>query len=82
LYRKRESLEGKLKAKSQQKRKIVVAILILIAVIADYLFINAISQTTRQFDTGNMSIAVLPFENLSSESEQDYFSDGLTGRHY
>ena len=36
---KRESLEGKLKAKSPQKRKIAVALLILIAVIAGILYL-------------------------------------------
>ena len=75
---KRESLEGKLKAKTQQKRKIAVALLILIAVIAGIFIYKSYFTSNEIVDTGNLSIAVLPFENLSSESEQDYFSDGLT----
>jgi TolB-like protein/Tfp pilus assembly protein PilF len=36
------------------------------------------SSPTPPAATGRIMIAVLPFENLSGSSDQDYFSDGLT----
>src|SRR5207237_10127633 len=35
-------------------------------------------QTPRQSEAATKSIAVLPFVNMSSDKEQDYFSDGVS----
>ena len=34
--------------------------------------------TSKAADTGKPSIAVLPFTNMSGDSEQEYFADGIT----
>ena len=36
------------------------------------------ADETASLDAGKPSIAVLPFQNLSAESGQEYFSDGIT----
>src|SRR5207237_558622 len=36
------------------------------------------TRTPRQSEAATKSIAVLPFVNMSSDKEQDYFSDGLS----
>jgi TolB-like protein/DNA-binding SARP family transcriptional activator len=56
----------------------------LVAVIAIFLFYEFVlpaGTTTAQQQTspaGTIAIAVLPFTNLSSDAEQEFFSDGMT----
>lgn len=38
----------------------------------------AVADPLATFDPGKPSVVVLPFENLSGESDQRYFSDGIT----
>jgi len=45
----------------------------LVALIAGYLMVRRVWPTG-----GRTMLAVLPFQNLSGDSEQDYFSDGMT----
>src|SRR5579864_1504087 len=44
-----------------------------------YRFIAPVSQPQASLRSGEkLMLAVLPFENLSGSSEEDYFADGLT----
>lgn len=54
-----------------------IATYISIVVIIGLLMINILSRE-KKFEELERSIAVLPFENLSSDEEQAWFSDGIT----
>ncbi len=51
--------------------------ILLIAVLGGY-FLRSHSRTRPQLSSGRLMLAVLPFENLTGDAAQDYFSDGLT----
>ncbi|HEX4666107.1 MAG TPA: tetratricopeptide repeat protein [Chthoniobacterales bacterium] len=53
------------------------AIFLLVAVVASYILLRAGSRKSRVFP--EKSLAVLPFENLSEESSNAYFADGVQG---
>lgn len=56
-------------------RRLVAAVLAAAIVAAGFLAVRARMRPPR---TGKLMLAVLPFDNLSGDAEQDYFSDGLT----
>lgn len=75
---KREEMNGKLKI--YKKDRVIPKLIAGVAVIA--LLAIAIWLLTRQKRTeeaiGEKSVAVLYFDNMTGDKEQDYFSDGLT----
>jgi TolB-like protein/DNA-binding winged helix-turn-helix (wHTH) protein/Tfp pilus assembly protein PilF len=52
------------------------AVIVAVAAIAYFQISRA--RARRTIATGKIMLAVLPFENLTGDSSQDYFSDGLT----
>lgn len=57
------------------RTKLIVGIIILLALlVAGYFFIPKIIKTNSPLEK---SIAVLPFNNLSNDPDQEYFSDGM-----
>lgn len=56
---------------------LVGACVVIVAVVAGYLFWTR-AQTRPSPSQGRLMLAVLPFENLTGDPNQDYFSEGLT----
>ncbi len=57
--------------------RVPALVLIPLLIIGAYLVWQRFAAVTRPANTKVM-LAVMPFENLSSDPEQDYFSDGMT----
>jgi adenylate cyclase len=79
---KKETLEGKLKSGlSKNSRtvqiKVVAAVAIVLLLVAGF-FIYSMFFKKTGFTGREKSIAVLPFTNMSSAKENEYFSDGMT----
>ncbi len=56
----------------------ICAVLLIIAGYSLYLYYNRISNQPLRSAGGPVTVAVLPFENLSADGDQEYFSDGIT----
>lgn len=63
--------------KSSRKRTYVVASLIVLIVSVVY-FLSAHFNSGVPVDNNERSIAVMPFVNMSTDPDQEYFSDGIT----
>ncbi len=67
--------------KTTPKRRQILPLAIAAALFAVLLVAGgywAVTRTARTADAGHLSIVVLPFQNLSGDAAQDYFSDGIT----
>jgi serine/threonine protein kinase/Flp pilus assembly protein TadD len=65
-----------LRARSRRRKTVLASVALIFAILA--LMLGAwLYQRTQSFNPKERSIAVLPFENLSSDKENDYFAEGI-----
>ncbi|MFI5154144.1 MAG: tetratricopeptide repeat protein [Chitinophagales bacterium] len=74
---KRQKMEGKLKEQSGFKKKWILAITVLAFVAIAILLYRELFGKLK-FTGTEKSIAVLPFKYMSSDKENEWFSDGMT----
>ncbi len=74
---KAESLAPALPKPPLRPRSALIAALLVLLITAGWLYWTHI-RNLRQPPNGKMMLAVLPFENLTGDAGQDYFSDGVT----
>jgi TolB-like protein/DNA-binding winged helix-turn-helix (wHTH) protein/Tfp pilus assembly protein PilF len=67
--------ESELRKQGRRILPILLTATLLLFLIA-YMIVR--NRSSGSVSTGRPMLAVLPFQNLSNDSEQDYFSDGLT----
>jgi TolB-like protein/DNA-binding winged helix-turn-helix (wHTH) protein/Tfp pilus assembly protein PilF len=77
LGRERSASERLPKAPAARRWPALAVSLVLIAALGAY-FLWSRSRARVQPPGGRAMLAVLPFENLTGDASQDYFSDGLT----
>ena len=75
---KRRDLPGRINSFSSTSRWAVSIAVIVVLIVAGLAIGRFLLDEKIRLDILDKSIAVLPFENLSNDSEQDYFSDGIT----
>lgn len=66
------------KIKTRRTRLVLPALALVLIVAAGVYFPWIRSHAHSQAATGRVMLAVLPFENLTGDPAQEYFSDGLT----
>ena len=63
---------------SRERRKYFIGIAFLLLVLAIGAYFMVFSKKSKGTNTGVKTLAVLPFESLSSDKENDFFADGMT----
>ena len=78
----KEEIEGRIKDLSNKglskKQKWIIAASFAFLLLLFALFQSRLFKKPAAFSDSQKSIAVLPFENISNDSLQQYFSDGMT----
>jgi TolB-like protein/Tfp pilus assembly protein PilF len=71
----KETIKYKPESLKNHKTKIIAgSIILLLLILLGYFFIPKLAKSSKPVDK---SIAVLPFENLTNDPEQEYFGDGM-----
>ena len=67
-------------SRTKAKRKILIPAVFFVALLGLCIYAYDQTHASKEISTIpiNKSIAVLPFENLNKDADQDYFSDGIT----
>jgi TolB-like protein/class 3 adenylate cyclase/Flp pilus assembly protein TadD len=73
-----EELPGRITAFSKRSTWVIVILSIIILALSGYAISRLLYPMSSLNEHLEKSIAVLPFENLSDDPEQEYFSDGIT----
>ena len=73
----KKKIEGKLQEKKTNQKKIIFTVSLLLLAIASF-FLYRQYFNKAVFTGKEKSIAVLPFETISSEKENEYITDGFT----
>ena len=73
----RRTSKPKVLLKQLMKKRYIFAIAALILIFVSYLLLTDI-RSTPEVDSADTRIAVLPFINISDNSQNDYFADGMT----
>jgi TolB-like protein/DNA-binding winged helix-turn-helix (wHTH) protein/Tfp pilus assembly protein PilF len=71
-------MESGISGRWRWKAAVVIGALVVMGMVAAVKWPRAQRQSQKAATNGRMMLAVLPFENLTGEEGQDYFSDGLT----
>ena len=69
-------VDAALQGLKSSARPVLITVIAVAVAIAVYFGWRSINRTATP--VSKVMVAVLPFENLSGETEQDYFSDGMT----
>jgi len=73
-----DDLRRHIKTSPVRSAWILILSVTLMLLIAGYIYTKIFSTGLSRADIGDKSVAVLPFNNLSDDPEQEYFSDGIT----
>ena len=69
---------GEMSRTSRWKKLLAAAAVAVVLITVGGLLLRHRASPRSQPDAGRLMLAVLPFENLTGDAAQDYFSDGLT----
>ena len=65
-------------SRPSRRKILLVATAVVVILVGGLLLLRHRSSARPQGDPGRVMLAVLPFQNLTGDAAQDYFSDGLT----
>lgn len=73
-----QTLAEPLTIKPARSRRWIVFVMFIALIVALVAYLWSRSQSRPSGPKGQLMLAVLPFENLTGDPSQDYFSDGMT----